>query len=129
MFVPAFPAVYGGYYIGFGSIFNVADLEQTDVAAARLAANLVFGVQLGWFSLGGVRYGPDYDTSCGPMGTYDYWMRPTAAPMIAYLKLLVAYRTAVQDYLVRGRLMQPVTVSPTPSTFYALHVSNNMGYG
>ncbi len=60
MFVPAFPAVYGGYYIGFGSIFNVADLEQTDVAAARLAANLVFGVQLGWFFVGGLSLCADF---------------------------------------------------------------------
>ena len=26
VFAPAFPAVYGGYYIGFGSIYNAADL-------------------------------------------------------------------------------------------------------
>jgi len=24
--VPAFPAIYGGYFIGFGAIFNKADM-------------------------------------------------------------------------------------------------------
>lgn len=67
----AFPAIYGGYYIGAGSIFNTDDFVNPDVLAARLAANFVYGVQLGWFSLGGVTSGPDYDYGCGPMGTYE----------------------------------------------------------
>ena len=73
MYVPAFPAIYSGYYIGFGSIFNAADFAQPDVGAARLAENFVNGVQLGWFGMGGVTYGPDLDLQCGPMGTYDFW--------------------------------------------------------
>jgi len=24
--VPAFPSIYGGYYVGFGSIYNMGDL-------------------------------------------------------------------------------------------------------
>lgn len=51
-----------GYYIGFGDIFNQADLADKGPLAARLVAQFVAGDQLGWFSMGGVSSGPDYDT-------------------------------------------------------------------
>ena len=65
---PAFPAVYGGYFSAFGSIYTHNDLAiEPDVYASRLATSFVYGTQMGWFSLGGVDHGPDLDTRCGPM--------------------------------------------------------------
>ena len=59
--------------VAFGSIFGVADLSPNpDVFAARLAAQFVYGAQLGWFSLGGIDHGPKLDTKCGPMGIGRY---------------------------------------------------------
>ena len=56
VFVPAFPAIYGGYYVAFGSIYNAYDFVEPDVAAARMAMTFVSGVQIGWFSLGGLQH-------------------------------------------------------------------------
>ena len=46
IFVPAFPAIYGGYYVGFGSVYNAADFDQPDVATARMAMTFVTGAQV-----------------------------------------------------------------------------------
>lgn len=47
VFSPAFPAVYGGYFVGFGSIFTHNDLAlNPDVFASRLAASFVWGIQV-----------------------------------------------------------------------------------
>lgn len=127
--MPAFPAIYGGYYVGFGSIYNAADFAQPDVAAARMAMTFVCGAQIGWFSLGGVTYGPDLDLYCGPMGTYDFWASDEAAPIVAYLTLLANYRTAAIDYFVSGRMLMPLTFGIAPSTFTLnANASYNFGY-
>jgi hypothetical protein len=47
VFSPAFPAIYGGYFVGFGSIFTHNDLAlNPDVFASRLAASFVWGIQV-----------------------------------------------------------------------------------
>ena len=52
--VPAFNAIYGGYYIGMGAIFDVGDLiPNPDAFAAKITEQFVLGAQLGWMSLGG----------------------------------------------------------------------------
>jgi hypothetical protein len=71
--VPAFSAIYGGYYIGLGAgasgiiiqgegwlmvraglVFTDDDFADEAAAfRAKLAGMFVFGAQLGWFSLGG----------------------------------------------------------------------------
>ena len=126
--MPAFASIYGGYTLGIGSIFNVQDFNESDIASARLAANLAFGAQIGWFSLGGTTSGPFLDPSCGPMGTFDYWMGNTSAPMVSYLQELVGYRSVLLPYFNAGRLMQPFTVSPTPFSFSADYLAYNHGY-
>ena len=41
---PAFPAIYGGYFVGFGSIYTHNDLAlNPDVWASRVAASFVWG--------------------------------------------------------------------------------------
>ena len=47
--------IYGGYYVGFGAIWTRADFEVHDWWCSKLAAMLVTGSQLGWFSLAGNR--------------------------------------------------------------------------
>eukprot|EP01065_Artemidia_motanka_P030722 TRINITY_DN36805_c0_g1_i1.p1 TRINITY_DN36805_c0_g1~~TRINITY_DN36805_c0_g1_i1.p1 ORF type:complete len:851 (+),score=223.16 TRINITY_DN36805_c0_g1_i1:62-2554(+) len=117
---PAFPAIYGGYFIGFGSIYSHADMAlNPDVLAARLAANFVYGVQLGWFSLGGVDHGPMLDHSCGPMGQYDLWMDPKHDSEVEWLRLLASSRGSMQRYFVYGRLVKPVELTPAPAVFYS----------
>ena len=118
--VPAFPAVYGGYFVGFGSIYTHNDLAlDANVLASRMAASFVYGIQIGWFSLQGVDHGPDLDTRCGPMYTQDLWMMPKHDPEVAFLQLLARSRGSMARYFVHGSLAQPVEVSPTPRTFMA----------
>lgn len=117
---PAFPAIYGGYYSAFGSIFTHNDLAlNPDVYASRLATSFVYGAQMGWFSLGGVDHGPDLDTRCGPMHTLDAFMEEKHTPEVDYLRLLADSRSHMQRYFVHGRLMSPVIITPTPDTFMA----------
>ena len=111
-FAPAFPYVYGGYFVGVGAIHSRHDVAvEPDVAAARLASMFVHGTQMGWFSLGGVASGPDVDTKCGRMGTYDAWMDPSSDPLVAFVRSLVAARGTVVDYFVDGRLGAPPTIA------------------
>jgi hypothetical protein len=117
---PAFPAIYGGYFVSFGSIFTTNDLVlNPDVYASRVAASFVFGAQMGWFSLGGVTHGPDLDTRCGPMYTLDSFLSPRHDAEVEFLQLLAASRAVMQRYFVHGRLVQPVRITPTPQTFMA----------
>jgi hypothetical protein len=118
-FVPAFPAIYGGYFVGAGSIFGANDFLQSDVLAAKMAVSLVHGIQIGWFSLGGVTSGPDFDRSCGPMGTFDNWMNPANAGMVAYLRTLVSMRSFIVDYFLDGRAFPAPALNPPPRTFVA----------
>ena len=109
---PAFPAVYGGFYNAFGGMFSRADFApNADVLAARLAAQFVYGAQLGWMSLGGVTSGTDLDTGCGPMGTSDLWLSEAHDDEVAYLQLLAACRAASAPYFVHGRLAKTPAVS------------------
>ena len=115
----AFPTVYGGYYVGAGSIYNRDDFLNTDVLCARMALSLVYGIQIGWFSLGGVTHGPDYDYGCGPMGTYEQWIDPKYANEVAYLQNLARMRGVLSSYVTHGRLARPPTLSPEPPFFSA----------
>ena len=117
---PAFAAVYGGYYVAFGSIYTHNDLAlNPDVFASRLATSFVYGAQMGWFSLGGVDHGPDMDHKCGPMHTLDSFLSPERDPEVAFLRRLASARASVQRYFVHGRLAPPVALTPAPATFVA----------
>jgi hypothetical protein len=94
---------------------------------AKLAKQFVYGAQLGWFSMGGVTHGPDLDTSCGPMGTFDDWMSPSADRIVGYLGQLVGLRAASMEYLQHGRTLAPPTLSPPPSTFTTAPPNQNTG--
>ena len=106
--VPVFPAVYGGYMLGFGAIFTVADLvERTDSGyATLLAAQFVHGSQLGWMSLGGTQDEP-------PMGLYDLLMAPQYEAEMHWLTRLGTLRGWWSDYFLYGREMRepPFVVS------------------
>ena len=108
--VPVFPAVYGGYMIGFGAIFTIADLvSNVDSAyATLLAAQFVHGAQLGWMSLGGTEDDP-------PMGLYDYLMQDQYEAEVDWLRRLVNMRAVVSDWFLYGREMRqpPFQVSVT----------------
>ena len=117
---PAFAAVYGGYYVAFGSVYTTNDLAlNPDVFASRLATSFVYGAQMGWFSLGGVDHGPNLDTKCGPMHTLDAFLSPDRDAEVAFLRALAAARSTVQRYLVHGRLAAPIELSQAPATFLA----------
>lgn len=51
--VPAFPAVYGGYFVGFGAQWYQLDFDDHDWWRGKLAATFVTGTQMGWFSITG----------------------------------------------------------------------------
>ena len=99
--MPVFPAVYGGYMLGFGAIFTVEDLVvNTDSAyATRLAAQFVHGAQLGWMSLGGTSDSP-------PMGLYDYLMQAEHEAEVEWLASLGKKRGLLSDYFLHGREMR-----------------------
>ena len=108
--IPVFPAVYGGYMIGFGAIFTVADLvDNTDSGyATLLAAQFVYGAQLGWMSLGGTTDEP-------PMGLYDYLIMEQYEAELDWLRRLGTMRGLLSDYFLHGREMRqpPFVVNVT----------------
>lgn len=104
---PAFPAIYGGYYVGFGAIWTRADFVDHDYWCSRLAAMFVTGTQLGWFSLAGIE-----DDKCGPMGVGDLLLDTANDDLIAFLRLLSTSRKGVVGYFVDGHLINPPVLSP-----------------
>ncbi|EDQ92033.1 uncharacterized protein MONBRDRAFT_22789 [Monosiga brevicollis MX1] len=121
--VPAFPAIYGGYFVGFGDIFNAEDLADQDPLMARVVAQFVYGAQLGWFSLGGVTSGPDVDTSCGKMGEYDLWMSESSDAIVAAVEYYGNLRVCLLEYLAHGRILAPPSLSPAPAEFMAVETA------
>ena len=96
--VPAFQSVYGGYVLFMGAEFFMADfLPNPNVFAAKIANQLLFGAQIGWFSLGG-RYNID-----NPVPLYDLFMDEKYDDEVVYLRTLSNAKRAAQDFLVHGR--------------------------
>ena len=50
-------------------------------------------------------------------GTYDFWTSPSATPVLQYLALMANYRTAVKDYFISGRMLQPLPLAIPPWTY------------
>ena len=48
--VPAYQAVYGGFVMFAGALFDKTDFFDPNAFAAKLALQFVFGSQLGWMS-------------------------------------------------------------------------------
>ncbi len=55
---------------------------------------LLWGAQLGWYSLG------------GNLGIYDQIIQPQFANQRTYIGLLVKYRKLASNYLLYGRMMR-----------------------
>mmetsp|Transcript_13392 Transcript_13392/g.22430 ORF Transcript_13392/g.22430 Transcript_13392/m.22430 type:complete len:1054 (+) Transcript_13392:30-3191(+) len=115
---PAYPVVYGGYFMGIGAEWFVSDWEDDNWFCAKLATTFVVGTQMGWFSLIGVT-DPAYDQKCGPMGTAELLLDPHRAGLTTYLRLLAAVRRqeGVVGYLVEGAMTRPPVLRPAPPVF------------
>ena len=98
--------MYGGYNIFFGDLYNAADLVHSDILCAKLAGTFCAGIQVGWFSLGGVQHGPNVDKGCGELGQLDLWMDPKHDPEVAFLRKIATSRASVRDFVTFGRLGQ-----------------------
>jgi hypothetical protein len=111
--VNAFPAIYGGYYLGFGAEWFRADFEDHDWFCGKLSKHFAAGSQLGWFSLAGIANDPN--DSCGPMGVGDLLMASESNDLIAFLQVLLsARRHVLLDYFVDGHLIRLPVLSPEP---------------
>jgi len=110
---PAFPLVYGGYYVGFGAVWSRADFVDHDWWCAKLANTFVTGTQMGWFSLAGIENDPE--DSCGPMGVGDLLLSSSNDDLVGFLQLLARSRAAAVNYFVHGHLVNPPVLSPPPA--------------
>ena len=104
--VPAFQSVYGGYVLFMGAEFFQEDLTpEPDVFAAKIANQLLFGAQLGWFSLGGRLNLPQ------PAALYDLLMDSKYDEEIEYLRLLSHVKRRCAEWLTHGRAMRSLALS------------------
>jgi hypothetical protein len=111
---PAFPAVYGGVYVGFGAEWSQKDWMDHDWWRGKLAAQFITGAQMGWFSVAGLAE----DEKCGPMATGGLLMDEQHGSLVAYLQTLARTRILPRALiaLTRGRLLRPVALRPLPAT-------------
>jgi hypothetical protein len=102
--VPAFAAIYGGYYTAMGAVFYQNDFVNPDVFAAKIAKQFMFGAMLGWFSLGG------RNNTKFPVALFDILMSPDYSSEVLYLKLLSDARTFLVPHLMLGRTTRDLPV-------------------
>jgi hypothetical protein len=105
--------IYGGYYIGFGAIWNRADFEDHDWWCSKLAAMFTTGSQMGWFSLAGMEN--DSEDDCGPMGVGDLFMKSSNDDLVSFMNQLSTARTAANDFFVNGHVARPPQLHPFPA--------------
>lgn len=110
---PAFPMIYGGYYVGFGAIWTRADFQDKDWWCTKLSSMFTTGSQLGWFSLVGILDDPN--DSCGPMGVGDLLLDSSNDDLIQFLQIISRTRTSYISYFVHGHLVRPPILNPKPS--------------
>jgi len=96
--VNMFSAVYGGYIVPLGQIFQQQDLMNPTWFAVKMANMFVLGVQLGWFSLG------------GDIGIYDQIIQPQYQPQVELVTSLIQHRALVLNYLLHGRMMRTLEI-------------------
>ena len=111
--VPAFAAIYGGYYTAMGAVFYQTDFINPDVFAAKIAKQFMYGAMLGWFSLGG------RDNAKPPVALYDLLMSPSHDSEVMYLKLLSDARAFLVPHLMLGRVMRDLPVVVNGSAYSA----------
>ena len=114
--VPAYPAVYGGYFIGMGAEWYRNDWEDENWLCSKLASQFVVGAQLGWFSVIGMS-DPDFDDKCGPMGVGDLLLSDKHANFVKYMKIMTEARRKAQEYLLDGVLSAPPVLDPIPPVY------------
>eukprot|EP00755_Sulcionema_specki_P024541 Sspe_Gene.15045::Locus_5215_Transcript_1_1_Confidence_1.000_Length_2934::g.15045::m.15045 len=115
--VNTFGAIYGGYYLSVGAEFFQPDLTQDpDVFAAKVAQQLMFGAQLGWFSLGG------RDNQDPEMGLFDLLMDHRYTPEVNYLRALSNARQAVQRWMIEGQPLRPLPIDRDQARFRSIPV-------
>jgi hypothetical protein len=102
--VPAFAAIYGGFYTAMGSVFYQTDFTNPDVFAAKVAKQFMFGAMLGWFSLAG------RDNAKPPVALYDILMSPAHDSEVLYVKLLSDARAHLAPYIMLGRAARDLPV-------------------
>ena len=121
---PAFPAVYGGYFIGFGAEWFLTDFSDPDWFCGKLSAMLVSGSQLGWYSL--ISIVDDPTDSCGDMGVGGKFQEPSSAELVEFVRLLSVERVKAVSYLVDGHLARPVVLNPPSEVLTQTVSSKNM---
>jgi hypothetical protein len=102
--IPAFAAIYGGYYTAMGSIFYQTDFKDPDVFAAKVGKQFMFGAMLGWFSLGG------RDNAKPPVALYDLLMSQSFNSEVLYIKLLSDARAFLVPYIMLGRALRDLPI-------------------
>eukprot|EP01064_Diplonema_japonicum_P011219 TRINITY_DN18489_c2_g1_i2.p1 TRINITY_DN18489_c2_g1~~TRINITY_DN18489_c2_g1_i2.p1 ORF type:complete len:866 (+),score=204.82 TRINITY_DN18489_c2_g1_i2:107-2704(+) len=106
--VNAFGAIYGGYYYSMGAEFFQQDFTPNpDVFSAKLAKMLLFGSQLGWFSMGG------RNNQNPPMGIIEYLLDDQYTPEIQYLKALSDAKLLSNPWTTDGRPTRDLVLKTT----------------
>jgi len=103
---PAFASVYGGYFIGFGEEWYASDFEDKDWFRAKLAKELVYGVSLGWFGLGGQE-----DPDCGSMRLVELFMDDANVDLNQWIVILVNARAQFSDFFLKGSVVGGLVIS------------------
>ena len=102
--VPAFQSIYGGYIYFMGAEFFQQDFVNPNVFAAKVANQMLFGAQIGWFSLGG------RNNQHPPMGVYNELMDEQYNAEILYLQLLATTKKVMKKWLTHGHAMKYLTL-------------------
>eukprot|EP01064_Diplonema_japonicum_P011675 TRINITY_DN19111_c0_g1_i1.p1 TRINITY_DN19111_c0_g1~~TRINITY_DN19111_c0_g1_i1.p1 ORF type:complete len:856 (+),score=104.11 TRINITY_DN19111_c0_g1_i1:31-2598(+) len=107
--VNAFGSIYGGYFFSMGAEFFQVDFTNPDVFSSKIAKMLLFGSQMGWFSLGG------RDNQHPAMGIVNQLLDPQYTPEIDYLRALSNAKLLVNKWLTYGRATRDLKLT-TPTT-------------
>jgi hypothetical protein len=122
---PAFPAIYGGYYVGFGAQWYQLDFNDHNWWCGKLATTFITGTQMGWFSLLGISNDPL--DSCGNMAVNDLLLHSNNSNLIIFLKRLTKQRDALIDYFIDGYLIRSIGMNPLPQILTQKKISSG-GY-
>ena len=121
---PAFAAVYGGYYVGFGAEWFLTDFEDSNWFCGKLSAMMTSGAQMGWFSL--ISIVDDPTDSCGDMGVGSAFLDPANSDISDFVHLLATERIKIVSYVVDGHLARPVVLQPPSDVLTQEVASKNM---
>jgi len=95
--IPVFPAVYGGYYIGFGGFFEQFDFyPDSSVFNCKVTALFLWGAQMGWFSI------------ANTINVFEFIISPEYKTNIDYFIKLIMFRQETIEYFAYGRMLQPL---------------------